>query len=120
MFSSTLKIKEQSELIFSFLFILSKLYPFVIGGGVFGLNTIINVKKLFCLSHVLFGVGSASNAGSRKISSYLKLYKKHIMKVREDVEGREDNAANNYMQRSAPDVECKIIQKLRRKILREL
>ena len=40
---------------------------FVIGGGVFGLNTIINVKKLFCLSHVLFAVGSACNAVSRNL-----------------------------------------------------
>ena len=34
------------------------------------------------------------------ISSFQKLFKKHTMKVKEDEEGREDNAANNYMQRS--------------------
>ena len=35
------------------------------------------------------------------IYSLQKLLKKHTMKVREDVEGGEDNAAYNYMQRSS-------------------
>ena len=35
------------------------------------------------------------------ISILQKFFKKHTMKVREDVEGGEDNAAYKYMQRSS-------------------